>query len=206
MVGLQPKIVTAPTVDTVTVTPATTASLLTGATQNFTAAVKMSDGSTNSAGVTWSVTGGGTIAQTGVYTAPSAAQSTAVTITATSKADTSVSGTATVTRINAPTPVLKTIALSPTALSIKADGSEAAKTVTITAATDSGAALPAAGSITVTGDTGTKLAISAVTGTGASRTFTVNGKSGTTNADSPITLTVTAGSGITKTIVVTLTA
>lgn len=59
----------------------------------------MSDGSTDNTGFTWSVSGGGSITQAGLYTAPSAAQSTAITITASKGGK---SKTATITSIVAP--------------------------------------------------------------------------------------------------------
>lgn len=63
----------------------------------------MSDGSTETTGFTWSVSGGGSITQSGLYTAPSAAQSTDVTITATLDG---VSGTATISEIVVPVPTI----------------------------------------------------------------------------------------------------
>ncbi len=77
---------------TVTVSPATVA-VNAGLTQQFTAAVA----DTTNTAVTWTVSGGGTITSSGLYTAPSAPPSGAVTVTATSQTDTSVSGAATVT-------------------------------------------------------------------------------------------------------------
>ena len=60
-----------PTLSSVVLTPATT-SLATGATQQFTAVGKMSDGSTSSIAVTYAATGG-TITTAGMYTAGSTA-------------------------------------------------------------------------------------------------------------------------------------
>ena len=98
----------------VTVTPST-AQVRVGTTRQFTAVVS---GTTVTA-VTWSVSGAGcsgavcgTITSGGLYTAPAAMPSPAVvTIQATSRADTTVSGTATVTII---APV--SISISPTAV------------------------------------------------------------------------------------------
>ena len=92
---------TSPGAITVTVSPATVNTLwpsLAGAppqTQKFTATVT----NTTNTAVTWAVSGGsayGTIDQTGLYTAPSAVPAGPVTVTATSQADTTKSGNATV--------------------------------------------------------------------------------------------------------------
>jgi hypothetical protein len=89
----------------VSVAPATVNTLypsLTGApaqTQQFTPTVTNDTANQN---VTWSVTGGGTISDTGLYTAPATVPSGAVTVTSTSVADTSKFGTATV-NIQTPT-------------------------------------------------------------------------------------------------------
>ena len=93
----------------VSITP-TSASLLIGGTQQFTATVS---GTTNTA-VTWSATGG-TISSTGLYTAPSTAGSYVV--TATSVADSTKSASATVT-------VSATVAvsISPTSATLAAGG------------------------------------------------------------------------------------
>ncbi len=94
---------------TVSVTPIT-ASLYAGQTQQFSAAV------TNAAStaVTWSVSGGGTIGSTGLYTAPSSITSQqTVTVTATSVAEPTISASATVTLLP---PV--SVSLSPTTVSL----------------------------------------------------------------------------------------
>lgn len=72
------------------------ASLLTGATQQFTATAEMSDGSTSTTGFNWSVEGGGAVSVSGLYTAPSTSQETPATITATKS---SKKGTATVVKV-----------------------------------------------------------------------------------------------------------
>jgi hypothetical protein len=95
---------------TVTVSPAT-ATVNAGLTQQFTAAVA----DTTNTAVTWTVTGGGTITSSGLYTAPSTPPSGAVTVTATSQADTSVSGAATVTVKPA-----VTVSVSPATASVNA--------------------------------------------------------------------------------------
>lgn len=79
----------APTLSSVVLTPGT-ASLQTGATQQFSVSGKMSDGTTAPVSVTWSATGG-TISTSGLYTAGSTAGTYRVVATATSaaKADTS---------------------------------------------------------------------------------------------------------------------
>ena len=86
----------------VAVSPAT-ATVASGGTTQFTATVT---GDSSNSGVTWSVSSSsatpGTIDANGKYTAPSVTQTTTATVVATSKADTTKSGTATVT-INAPT-------------------------------------------------------------------------------------------------------
>jgi putative Ig domain-containing protein len=73
---------------TVTVSPSS-ASLTSGGTQQFTAAVR----ETSITGVTWSASAG-TISSSGLFTAPTVAAATAVTITATSTADATAKGTA----------------------------------------------------------------------------------------------------------------
>jgi hypothetical protein len=68
-----------------------------GQTLTFTATVA----GTNNQAVTWSVTGGGTISNIGVYTAPATVPNPAkVTVTATSQADTTKSGSFTVTVVS----------------------------------------------------------------------------------------------------------
>lgn len=124
----------------------------------------------------------------------------------------SATGAQTVTsnaaKVTVTTPVLKTIALAGTPTlsgdatsgytvdGIKTDGSNNVK-VTITTASDAGAPLPAAGTITVVpttaGDTA-KLEALTVTGTGATRTFTVKSKATGGMGDGDSTeLTITAG-------------
>jgi len=102
--------VTAPVV-TVTISP-TSASMLTGATQQFTASVS---GSSNTA-VTWSATGGSVAS--GLYTAPNTAGS--YIITATSAADSTKSASATVT-VSAP---VVTVSISPTSASMQTGGTQ----------------------------------------------------------------------------------
>lgn len=72
------------------------ASLLTGATQQFTATAEMSDGSTSTTGFSWSVEGGGAVSVSGLYTAPSTSQETPATITATKGGK---KGTATIVKV-----------------------------------------------------------------------------------------------------------
>lgn len=85
----------APTVSTVSVTPATI-TVTGGATQQFSATVSGTNNPSQS--VTWSVSGGGSINASGLYTAPAAgASSQSVTVTATSTADNTKAGTAAVT-------------------------------------------------------------------------------------------------------------
>ena len=119
----------APPPVTVDVTPAT-ASLQTGATQQFTAAVTGS-----SATPVWSVngvTGGnatvGTISAAGLYTAPAAVPSGAVTVRATDTAS-GANDTAAVTVTQAPPPV--TVTVSPASASV-ATGATRQFTATVT--------------------------------------------------------------------------
>jgi len=125
---------------TVTLTPIsvavlpTTATLIGGATQQFTATVT-ADGS--SSGVTWSATIG-SISTSGLYTAPAVVTTTTATITATSVKDTTKTATATVTL----TPI--SVSVSPTtatliggatqqfAATVTADGSSSGVTWTAT--------------------------------------------------------------------------
>jgi hypothetical protein len=110
--------VTAPAVVSVSVSP-TSASVQTGATQQFTATVT---GSSNTA-VNWQVNGVaggnstvGTISMSGLYTAPAAVPSpSTVTVTAVSQADTTKSASATVT-VTAPAVA---VAISPTSASVQ---------------------------------------------------------------------------------------
>jgi hypothetical protein len=100
----------APTVSvSVTVTPPV-ATLGNGQSQQFTATVT---GTANTA-VTWSIPPGspGTISATGLYTAPNPVPSQSVTITATSQADTTKSGTASVNL----SPTLSTVPAPPSLL------------------------------------------------------------------------------------------
>lgn len=90
----------------VTVTPATT-SLTSGATQQFSAAVR----ETSNTGVTWSVSSG-QISSSGLFTAPTVAAATAVTVTATSTADPTAQGTASVSVSPAGTNTLSIITTS----------------------------------------------------------------------------------------------
>lgn len=85
------------------------ASLLTGATQQFTAEAELSDGSTSTAGFDWSVAGGGAISVSGLFTAPGSPQTADITVTATLKG---VSGTAVISEIKAPIPDPASIAVA----------------------------------------------------------------------------------------------
>src|SRR6185369_8950891 len=67
--------------------------------------------------VTWSVTGGGTINSTGLYTAPASVPSGAVTVQATSVASPTATGSASVTVTNSTLPVSVTI--SPTSAEVR---------------------------------------------------------------------------------------
>jgi len=127
----------------------TSASLFTGGTQQFTATVT---GTTNNA-VTWSATGG-TVSASGLYTAPDMAGT--YTVTATSAADTTKSGSATVT-VAAPVAV----SISPTSVSLYTGGIQqftAAVTGTTNTAvtwTASGGTVSSSGLYIAPGTTGT---------------------------------------------------
>jgi uncharacterized protein YjdB len=100
--------IAAATVSSVSISP-TTASISTGATQQFTAAVQ---GTVTNKAVTWSASAG-TVSAAGLLTAPATAAK--VTVTATSVADNTKSASATVT-VNAPT--VTSISVSPSTVSI----------------------------------------------------------------------------------------
>ncbi len=111
--------ITAPLPIAVTLNP-TSASVVVGATRQFTAAVA----NTSNTAVTWSVNtipGGdatvGTISSTGLYTAPAVVPASAVTVRATSAADPTISGAATVTVLPPPPPV---VTISPLTASVNA--------------------------------------------------------------------------------------
>jgi len=97
---------------TVTVSPSN-ANVQVSTTQQFTATVSNSSNQS----VTWSVTGGGTITSSGLYTAPATIPSGAVTVQATSVASPSASGSASVTVTNPTPPVSVTI--SPTSAEVR---------------------------------------------------------------------------------------
>jgi hypothetical protein len=107
--------ITAPTLVTVTVAPAT-ASIQVNGSQQFTARVS----GTANQGVTWSVNGVpggnaqvGTISSSGIYTAPATVPTpSSVIIAATSVVDPSATGTATVTVLSTPVPVTVTVSPS----------------------------------------------------------------------------------------------
>ncbi len=111
---------------TVTLSPAS-ASLTTGATQQFTATVA----NTTNTNVAWSVNGisqgnstVGFISSTGLYTAPNSVPTPAsVTVSAVSQADTSISGSATVT-ITAPATPTSPLTVSPATATVPAGGQQ----------------------------------------------------------------------------------
>ncbi len=111
--------ISAPLPVTVALNP-TSASVLVGATRQFSASV----GGTSNTAVAWSVnniTGGdanvGTISTSGLYTAPAAVPASAVTVRATSAANPAVTGQATVTVQPPPPPV---VTVTPTTASVTA--------------------------------------------------------------------------------------
>jgi len=97
---------------TVTVSPSN-ANVQVSTTQQFTATVSNSSNQS----VTWSVTGGGTISSSGLYTAPTTVPSGAVTVQATSVASPTAMGSASVTVTNPALPVSVTI--SPTSAEVR---------------------------------------------------------------------------------------
>lgn len=109
-----------------TVSPATVASLQTGATQQFTAQAELSDGSTSSTDIEWSVTGGGAISASGLYTAPGAPQTADITVTASRGGK---SGSAVISEIVSPPPTI----VAKAAISGKVGGSTTAFTTMFTA-------------------------------------------------------------------------
>jgi uncharacterized protein YjdB len=100
--------IAAPVVNSVTISP-TTASIATGATQQFSASVS---GTVSNKGITWS-TSAGTISAGGLVTAPATAGK--VTVTATSLADKTKSASASIT-VSAPT--VTGVSISPTTANI----------------------------------------------------------------------------------------
>ncbi len=105
--------ISAPTLTGVRVSPST-ASVNAGATQQFTAAGLMSDGSTGSVSVTWSATGG-TVSSSGLFTAGSTAGNFRV-IAQTSGgtfADTSLIG------VSVPAPTLQQVVLTPASATLQ---------------------------------------------------------------------------------------
>lgn len=117
---------TTTTAVTVTLSP-TTATLTTGATQQFTATVA----STTNTAVTWAVNGiaGGNqtvgyISSTGLYTAPNTVPTPAtVTVAAVSQADTTISGTAPV-NITAPATPTQSMVVTPSSATVPAGGQQ----------------------------------------------------------------------------------
>lgn len=123
----------------ISLTP-TSASLTTGGTQQFTAAVT---GSTNT-GVAWSASGG-TVSSAGLYTAPATAGTYSV--TATSMADTTKSASATVTIT---TPTMVAVSISPTSASLRAGGTQQF-TATVAGTTNTAVTWSASGGTISTG-------------------------------------------------------
>ena len=167
-----------------------TATLASGATQQFVATVS----NTSNSGVTWSATSG-TISAAGLFTAPKVTTQTSVKVTAVSLADTSKSAFATLT-VNAPPAVL---AVNPTSLSFagQTGASLAPASVSIT---NTGA-----GSLTFTGVSDQPwLVLSGASGTAPSNlqvSATITGlKAGTYTGHVSLT-----GNGVTKIVTVALT-
>lgn len=107
-----------PTVSSVTVSP-TTANVSGGATQQFSAAVVGSNSPAQT--VTWSVTGGGSINTSGLFTAPAATNTAqTITVTARSTVDVTKSGTVTITvaAVVVQTPTVTSVTISPSMASL----------------------------------------------------------------------------------------
>jgi hypothetical protein len=149
--------VTVPVVVSVSIAP-TTASLITGATQQFTATVT---GSSNTA-VTWTATGG-TVSTTGLYTAPGTAGT--FTVTATSVADPTQSAAATVT---VTVPVVVSVSISPTTAAL-ITGATQQFTATVTGSSNTAVTWSATG--------GTVSSTGLYTAPGTAGTFTVTATS-----------------------------
>ncbi|MCI0349769.1 MAG: choice-of-anchor D domain-containing protein [Acidobacteriales bacterium] len=128
------KVVSAQPSVAVSISP-TSASLQTGTTKQFTAAVA---GTTNTA-VNWSATGG-TISPSGLYTAPNTAGT--FTVRATSVADASKSASATVT-VTAPAPAIA-VSITPTSASLQTSGTKQF-TATVTGSTNTAVTWSATG-------------------------------------------------------------
>ena len=122
---------------TVSVSP-TTATVTSGATQQFSAQVK----NTSNTRVTWSATSG-TVSATGLFTAPTVTTPKTVTVTATSVADSSKSASATVTA----TAATGILTLNPTSISFGSITVGQTSPVLITTLTNTGNA-----SLTITND------------------------------------------------------
>jgi Bacterial Ig-like domain (group 2) len=182
-----------PVVDSISISPAAP-SILTGATQQFTATVQ---GTATNKSVSWSATSG-TITASGLLTAPASAGK--ITVTATSLADTTKSAS---TTVSVATPVANGVSVSPTAgtiltgatlqLSATVQGTVTNKSVTWSASVGT---VTANGLFTApaTAGTATIKATSVADPTkSASATITVNAPSVTSIAVSPTTVTVLAG-------------
>ena len=161
----------------VTVSP-TAASIQTGSTQQFTAAVT---GSSNTS-VNWSTTGG-TVSAAGLYTAPDA--SGTYTVTATSAADSTKSASAQVTVTAAPPPIVVTI--SPSSASLQT-GSAQQFSATVTGTTNT--------SVTWSGTGGTVSSTGFYTAPNTAGTYSVTATSvadPTKSASATVTVTTTSG-------------
>ena len=185
-----------PVLTTITVSPAS-ASVATGATQQFSATGKDQFGNPVSPQptFTWSVSGGGTISASGLFTAGSTAGGP-FTVTAASG---SVSGTASVTVTS--TPPDFTVSVSPSSQSVRR-GNTATYTVTITrlngftgSVTLSLTGQPSGSTVTFTPNPATTSATLTVRTTqNTSRrtyTLTIRGVSGSLSHTATVTLTVT---------------
>jgi len=180
----------------------TSATVASGGTRQFTTGVT---GTTNTA-VTWSVSGGGKISSSGLYTAPTVSVNTAATVKATSTADTTKSATASITITPPPTTGTKNFSLSATPSQTTVVRGSSAK-YTIIVAPLSGFTGSVALAVTgLSGGARASFSPASVTVSGTSSvtsTMTIATGKGKTGS---FTLTISASSGsITRTTTVKLT-
>jgi endoglucanase len=179
MTNIKRTIPTTPVLTTITLTPATSA-ILKGQTVQYTAVGKDQNGTTMTITPTWTVTGGGTISASGLFTSTTAGGP--FTVKATSG---TISGSATVTVTAL---ALTTITLTPSTSTIAMG-----KTVQFTAVgkDQNGTTMTITPTWTVTGG-GTISAAGLFTATTAGGPFTVKATSGTISGTAQVTVTAAA--------------